>query len=176
MAARVRRGHPYPSHWCIHTSGLRDFGAALSLQGRESETLDFDQVLAVIKSFEQGNHAPGEVYEYSNSGYVLLGHIVERVSGKPLGAFLEENVFAPLGMRDTFIPESPSTVDPRLARAYSPNDAQDLVLDEPRHLTKGASDIHTTIADLQRWDENLLLRDGRWAAGRAAHDGNGHAQ
>ena len=44
---------------------------------------------------------PGERHQYSNSGYFLLGCIVEKVSGKPLGEYLKDTLFTPLGMKDT---------------------------------------------------------------------------
>ena len=45
---------------------------------------------------------PGERYSYSSPGYVLLAHIIERATGKPYGAFLDEEIFEPLGMAATF--------------------------------------------------------------------------
>ncbi len=45
----------------------------------------------------------GDKYEYNNGGYVLLSHIVERVSGKPYAQFIQERIFQPLEMRDSFI-------------------------------------------------------------------------
>lgn len=45
--------------------------------------------------------APGTAWRYSNSGYVLLGYLIERVSGEPYARFLHDNIFAPLGMKDT---------------------------------------------------------------------------
>ncbi|HEX6088144.1 MAG TPA: serine hydrolase, partial [Thermoanaerobaculia bacterium] len=58
---------------------------------------------------EPPKNAPGAIFRYSDVNYMLLGQIVERVSGQPLDTFAKQHVFAPLGMRDTTFKPSPST-------------------------------------------------------------------
>jgi putative pyoverdin transport system ATP-binding/permease protein len=65
--------------------------------------------------------APGERYEYSNFNYVILGHIIERVSGKSYETYMHEHIFAPLGMNCTYAPTQ-QTLNSRLepAKGYLP--------------------------------------------------------
>ncbi len=60
-----------------------------------------EEVLELISRQKELNFEPGEEYLYSNTGYLLLGEIVKRVSGKSLRAFADECIFAPLGMKKT---------------------------------------------------------------------------
>ncbi|HEX6126649.1 MAG TPA: serine hydrolase domain-containing protein, partial [Pyrinomonadaceae bacterium] len=64
---------------------------------------DYDDKLILKMLARQKNISfkPGSKYSYSNSGYVLLGMIVARVSGKSLRVFADENIFKPLGMKNT---------------------------------------------------------------------------
>ena len=62
---------------------------------------------------------PGEKWNYSNSGYVLLGYLIEKISGEPYAKFVQENIFAPLGMKDSGF-DSNKTIIPHRAYGYSP--------------------------------------------------------
>src|SRR5207253_10426100 len=63
---------------------------------------------------------PGERWSYSNSGYVLLGYLIEKISGESYAQFLQDNIFKPLGMVDSGY-DSNSTVIPNRASGYAPN-------------------------------------------------------
>ncbi len=65
-----------------------------------NDEVDLSELIATFKDYEL-EFAPGDEYRYSNSGYFLLGHIIEAVSGKTYPEFLQENIFEPLGMEDT---------------------------------------------------------------------------
>ena len=81
-----------------HTSGIPDVGDL----GIDHPGLTNAEVLKALATTSSSPPSkPGEKYRYSNTGYILLGLVVERVSGKPLGDFLEQRVFRPLGMRHT---------------------------------------------------------------------------
>src|SRR5215469_12668094 len=84
-----------------HTSGLRDFGPLLEIAGRAEESLDVAGSLKLLARQTALNFAPGAGYEYTNSDYLLLGAIVERVTGMTLAAYAEERLFAPLRMANT---------------------------------------------------------------------------
>src|SRR5262249_31401647 len=93
-----------------HTSGLPDYedlmNAAEKGQGQlwssERQIRD-EEVLRLLEKEKRGKFAPGSKWEYSNSGYVVLGLIVTKRSGKPFGAFLQERIFAPLQMEHTLV-------------------------------------------------------------------------
>lgn len=85
-----------------HTSGLRDFTEDPSIKTVEMQTLttgEFVQHIAGIRPLY--NFPPGTGWRYSNSGYYLLGAIIEKISGTPLATFLRENVFDKAGMTAT---------------------------------------------------------------------------
>lgn len=98
---------------------------------------------------------PGSKFAYSNSGYFLLGAIVEEVSGKPYEAFLREEVFGPLGMDDSGY-DRPEVVLAHRASGY------DLDADGPRNAAYldasqpySAGSLYSTVEDLARWDRAL---------------------
>ena len=93
-----------------HTSGLPDYedlmDAAEKAKGplwSPEKQIQDDEVLELLKKEKNGKFAPGTSWSYSNSGYVVLGIIVAKVSGKPYGEFLQERIFAPLKMNHTIV-------------------------------------------------------------------------
>jgi CubicO group peptidase (beta-lactamase class C family) len=102
---------------------------------------------------------PGEKWNYSNTGYVILGRLVEKVSGEPLGAFLRSHIFAPLGMN------SAADLD---GRGPAPGDALGYmrVADAPPRVaelpavgwTFGCGELAMTASDLARWDIGVIDR------------------
>lgn len=92
---------------------------------------------------------PGEFYSYSNSGYVLLGEIIEKVSGKPYNDFLNENIFAPAGMTDTEI-EYIEKNSGQWAKgyAYDTTSAVPFVEPEVYHMPFAAGGLRSTVLDL----------------------------
>jgi CubicO group peptidase (beta-lactamase class C family) len=85
-------------HLLSHTSGVKDYLGELS---RDFPNVTSAEQFARAVAREPLNFAPGEKWAYSNTGYVLLGMIVHKLSGKSYDAFLEERVFKPLGMKAT---------------------------------------------------------------------------
>jgi CubicO group peptidase (beta-lactamase class C family) len=85
-----------------HTSGLRDYLTLSSLAGNPPDYVITERaVLKMLARQQRLNFAPGVEHLYSNSGYVLLSIIVNRVAGHPLDQFARERIFMPLGMRNT---------------------------------------------------------------------------
>jgi CubicO group peptidase (beta-lactamase class C family) len=98
---------------------------------------------------------PGEKFHYSNSGYFLLGAIVEKLSGKSYEAFLKEAIFEPLGMKDTGYDHS-ETLIPGRASGYirageGLKNAEYLDMAQPY----AAGSLYSTAEDLARWDRSL---------------------
>jgi len=82
-------------HLLTHTSGLPPFKLFYEIDGEISDRID-----AVYKT--ELETEPGEKYVYSDIGFILLGKIVEKISGLPLDIFVKDNIFEPLGMMDTY--------------------------------------------------------------------------
>jgi CubicO group peptidase (beta-lactamase class C family) len=99
--------------------------------------------------------ALGEKYAYSNSGYYLLGLIVERASGKPYADFLRENIFAPLGMKQTGYDDPVRIIRNRAAGYARTSDG--LVNAAPISMSTAyaAGALYSTVEDLLLWDQAL---------------------
>lgn len=147
-------------HLLHHTSGLRDYFILLLLAGGHGDdVVTQEDALALVARQRALNFAPGTELTYSNTGYLLLGVIVERVSGKPLAEFARERIFAPLGMTHTRFLHGYGTLVPGRAPSYVGSAA-----DGYRHMTlgdsaDGAGGLVTTAGDLALWDRNFY--DGR---------------
>ena len=102
---------------------------------------------------------PGSKYSYSNTGFILLGRVVEKVSGESLGTFLTRRIFKPLGMEHTVY--EPDLSDPRLAKGYTTFalSAAESVAPEGKGWLGGAGGIYSTPTDLASW--NLALMNGQ---------------
>ena len=113
----------------------------------------------VLKTLSRQPHlefAPGSRFEYSNSGYEVLGQIVERVSGKRYAEFLKEKIFDPLGMQDTLVLDERKHSGPHLALAYRKRNAhwEDITY-SPENYEYGDGGVESTGNDLFKWDQAL---------------------
>ena len=142
-------------HLVHHTSGTRDFWELVDLAGmRPDDGYQVSDMLALTARQQGLNFPPGSAYRYSNTGYLLLGLIVQRVSGQTLRAFADSAIFRPLGMRDTRFLDDHNEVVPRRAVAYSPSGGKYRINVWNNDLV-GQGGIVTSLADLQKWDENF---------------------
>jgi CubicO group peptidase (beta-lactamase class C family) len=104
-----------------HTAGVRDIYGLMSLAGiRMEDVLPEAEAIGLITRQKELNFAPGTDYLYSNSGYLLLAQIVKRVTGKSLRQFAHEQIFAPLGMKNTHFHDEPYHILPNRVISYSP--------------------------------------------------------
>ncbi len=140
-----------------HISGLRDQWTLLALKGREPGTAvhSLEEVLDLISLQRDLNFPPGTRYLYSNTGYILLRVIVERVSGEPLGVFTHHNLFEPLGMTHTRWREDFAAVLPGRTTAYSTTPSGGFRLEMPFSNVFGSGGLLTTVGDLLKWNANL---------------------
>ncbi|MBP7706618.1 MAG: beta-lactamase family protein [Candidatus Aminicenantes bacterium] len=102
---------------------------------------------------------PGARYSYSNTGYLILGRVVEKVSGEPFGAFLDRRILKPLGMAHTVF--EPDPLGPGCARGHMSFwlGAPEIVPLEGRGWVAAAGALFSTPSDLVTWD--LALVDGK---------------
>jgi CubicO group peptidase (beta-lactamase class C family) len=143
-------------HLIHHTSGLREKWVLLQLAGwRGADLVTQKDVLDLVRRQKALNFKPGDEQSYSNTGYDLLAVIVERASGKPLREYARENLFDPLGMKDTRFSDDHTAIIPRRATGYSPKEGGGFAIDMPNVDTVGSGGVYTTVEDLARWDENF---------------------
>jgi CubicO group peptidase (beta-lactamase class C family) len=112
---------------------------------------------------------PGEKFKYSNSGYVLLTQIIETVAEQPYAEYLQANVFAPLGMKDTGY-EVPQTVISNLAQGYLFIGKETYLQASPLDMSipQGAGGLYSTAEDLSNWNRWLYVDEGSAVLSRTA--------
>lgn len=144
-------------HLLNHTSGLRDAFLILELSAPEDEYGDRNDVILKQLARQQSlNYKPGTESFYNNGGYVLAAIIVKRVSGQPLAAFADANIFTPLGMTSTRFQDDPSVVIPnRASNYYRQAGNWRFVPFGAQPGAVGNSGLSTTARDLLRWAGNL---------------------
>lgn len=141
-----------------HTSGLRDQWDLLHLAGwREDDLITDDDVLEITSRQRGLNFAPGDQNRYSNTGYTLLGVIVQRLTGMSLRQFAEERIFRPLGMIHTHFHNDHSEIVFGRTQAYEPREDGSLRVSIPVFDTTGATSLFTTVEDFFKWDQNFDL-------------------
>lgn len=134
-------------HLLSHTSGVPDYPAL----GIDHPGITNAEILAALRGVQAPVFPPGQKYEYSNSGYVLLGSIVERLSGRALPEFLATRIFTPLGMSSTFVLTSPADKTADVARGYDRKAGSD----DFEGMDTGDGGVYSTVNDLLRFDQAL---------------------
>ena len=76
------------------------------------------EAIGMLAQVPEPLFAPGEKWQYSNSGYVVLGQIVEKASGMSFPAFVKKNIFDPLGMTASLVADQSRPIIPRRAISY----------------------------------------------------------
>lgn len=99
--------------------------------------------------------APGSQYSYSNSGYVVLGRIIETVAGTTFEGFVEDNILAPLGMSDAGVLDLPANLALGYANSF---DLQPAATSDPS-VEYAAGGLYSTAEDLYRFDRALFSGD-----------------
>ena len=143
-----------------HTSGLHDY---LDLPADQfdrlvTQPISYDDLVARIARLPL-DFAPGSRWSYSNTGYLLLGKVIEVVSGEPYRAYLEQHILKPLDMTET----TTTAEEPRLANVAKGYRHVDGAI-EPAPIIDAswggaAGFLVTTVGDLAKWDAALM--DGR---------------
>ncbi|HEX6126654.1 MAG TPA: serine hydrolase [Pyrinomonadaceae bacterium] len=143
-------------HLLHHTSGIRDYGPLVRFAGLATDS-DYDEkfILKTLARQKNISFKPGSKYSYSNSGYFLLGVIVARVSGKSLRAFADENIFKPLGMKNTRFDDNRFEIVKNRAHGYMVGPGNSIRARSTLDTLVGDGGILTTVEDLYLWDQNF---------------------
>jgi D-alanyl-D-alanine carboxypeptidase len=138
-------------HLLSHTSGIKSY---TGLDGFQlTRHLTQSQFIKAIGK-EPMEFAPGESWKYCNTGFSLLGYIVENVSGKNYWDFMSERVFQPLGMNTT-TNRLPGLVIPNRASGYEQTNHMHINRDFDLTEVFAAGAIASTVLDLAKWDTAL---------------------
>jgi CubicO group peptidase (beta-lactamase class C family) len=139
-----------------HTSGLRDYIGLMYLSGISFDDSFTEEIgLNILARQNELNFAPGSEYLYSNSGYLTLAIIIRRVSGESIGTFAHKNIFAPLGMKNTFIYEDGAKVIKNRAIGYAKDGDEYKREHHFDFVVGGDGQVYTTVEDFFKWSENF---------------------
>lgn len=130
-----------------HTSGIPDYFRF----SRQRIGLKNSDIIALLKTYNKVDFLPGEEYSYSNSAYVILSEIIQKISQQSYQSFLKENIFDPLGMKGSFVYDT--DYSPIINRAVGFNKFRHL--DDYINLTTGDVGVFSTLDDLYLWDQAL---------------------
>ena len=145
-------------HLMRNSSGLRDMLELLRLGGADLGTPVTEAELDAAIARQTGlNFTPGSRFLYSNSGFRLLGRVVEQVSGQKLSTFLEERIFQPLGMTRTRHTPDLARPVPGLATGYLPDGAAGFTRAQHAFPLGGEGGLVSGIEDLALWARSLSV-------------------
>lgn len=141
-------------HLLTHTSGIQSY---TDMKGFEEKMLLDLEPIELINVFKNQpmEFAPGTKWNYNNSGYFLLGYIIEKISGKTYPQYVEENFFKPFGMTNSLY-GSDSKIIKNRASAYS-KDSTGFINSQAMSMTLpyAAGSIQSTVEDLFKWHQAI---------------------
>ncbi|WP_445384741.1 serine hydrolase domain-containing protein [Robiginitalea sp. IMCC44478] len=145
-------------HLLTHTSGIKDFTKMKSIMGIAHKDLSPKELVDFFKS-EPVDFAPGEQFKYNNSGYVVLGYIIELVSGETYEDFIEKHIFEKLGMENSRYANDREVIVNR-ASGYHKGFTNKMHVSLKIPYASGS--LMSTVDDMLIWQEalndNLLVR------------------
>lgn len=170
-----------------HTSGLRDIYVLRSLMGlTEKDYFTQEEFLDDIGRQKQLIFPTGQQWRYSNTGYLLLGMVVQRVTHETLAQYAREKIFAPLNMSDTFFADDATRIVRRRATGYYRRADGGYKRGVTLFEMVGDGGVVSTVHDLMLWDRDFydgkvwrpeikaaMLLPGRLADGQLAMAGDG---
>ena len=141
-------------HLLNHTSGIRDYLQLAHLKGlSENDWYSDEDVMKWLINQTDLNFKPGAEFIYSNSGYWLLGQIVEAASGMNMADYAKEKIFKPLGMNHTHFHNDHTTIVKNRASGYAPNGSGGYQISMTTLDMIGDGGIFTSIEDILIWDK-----------------------
>ncbi len=142
-------------HLLTHTSGIHSYTEKPDFLKNVTNTITTRQLIDSFKD-DPADFEPGKKWAYNNSGFLLLGYIVEKVSGQAYGDFLRTTFFEPLGMKDTGVHRKGLTLQHE-ALGYEWRAGKFArALDWDMSWAGGAGALYSTVGDLFRWNEGIF--------------------
>jgi len=137
-----------------HTSGIPDYTSSPDIAKLNRTGATPEQMIALVAN-KPLDFTPGTQWSYSNTGYILLGMIVEKVSGQSYADFLKSNILDPLGMKDSGYDKAREILKER-ATGYDITDGHIANADFiDMSVPFSAGGIYSTVEDMYRWSEAL---------------------
>ncbi|MCH6256506.1 serine hydrolase [Puniceicoccaceae bacterium K14] len=142
-------------HLLNHTSGIHSYTNERDFISGVTRPVAQERLINKIKNFEY-DFEPGVDWAYNNSGYFLIGYVIEKASGMPLGEFWKAALFEPLGMDDTGVYINGQVYENE-ALGYSLEDGNTTrALNWDMSHAGAAGNLYSTVYDLYLWNEALF--------------------
>lgn len=143
-------------HLLTHRSGIPNVNNLPGYSEQSKKRLTLPEIIQLFRD-QPLEFAPGARFQYSNSNYNLLAFVIEKVSGKSYGEFLQQNIFEPLAMKDTGNDDGSDELVANRASGYVPVGMRDL--ENAPYLNwsikTGNGSLYSTVDDLYKWDRAL---------------------
>ncbi|NIM16738.1 MAG: serine hydrolase, partial [Candidatus Aminicenantes bacterium] len=146
-------GHKITVHHLLtHTSGIKSYTGMPDFYPLMRKDMKVQELIDIFKN-QPMDFVPGERFLYNNSGYFLLGAVIEKVSGKTYEEFIDEKIFKPLGMKNSYY-GSHSRIIPNRASGYRKEENQFQNADYlSMTLPYAAGSLLSTVDDLYHWNQ-----------------------
>lgn len=143
------------SHLLSHTSGIQNYTENPTMNEWANVNVSPDEIFQRFSNKELQS-SPGTEYSYSNSNYVILGMVIEKITGKSYDSVIKEGIFDPLGMQDSDIEVAFRIVENR-STGYELDQSQSLIYSPFFNTTNAfaTGNITSTVSDLHLWDSAL---------------------
>ncbi len=143
-------------HLLTHHSGIPDYVGAIEAYAKEhNHDFEPEEIFEIILENieEEGlDFTPGEYFSYSNSNYLLLGMLIEELTGKPYQEYLKEKIYDPFQLVQTG--KGPNNISGSArAKGY---DQEMTVSEYPMQIAFSAGEIESTISDLEKWGDAMM--------------------
>ena len=137
-----------------HTSGIRSYTNMESFRSKARTDLEPMELINVFKD-EPMDFEPGSRYEYNNSAYIILGYIIEKLSGMSYEDYIEKNIFQKIGMTNSYYGSKEQMI-PNRASGYQPNEtgynnAEYLSMTLPY----AGGSLMSTVDDMLKWEQAI---------------------
>ncbi len=142
-------------HLLTHTSGITCYTHDPELMKNLTLDVTKDKLFEIVNSYPNLQFTPGEKWDYCNSGYVLLGRIVEEVSGQDYADFLKKRIFDPLQMRNTQINNNKAILSGRAAGYIWESDTLQNAKVMYTTWPFAAGNLISNVVDLAKWNQAL---------------------
>jgi len=142
-------------HLLTHTSGIPSFTGFADYRTRQSAPITPEKLVEWFRD-KPLESEPGTKWNYSNSGYALLGYLIEKISGQSYSDFLQQNIFTPLGMKDSGYDSNSAVIEHRAAGYTRSKDGPVNAGFINMTIPFSAGALYSTTEDLLRWEQGLF--------------------
>lgn len=142
-------------HVLTHTSGIPSLTSFPDFESHEAQAMTPEKLVEWFRD-KPLEFEPGTKWNYSNSGYILLGYLIEKISGQSYSDFVQQNIFTPLGMKDSGY-DSNSSIIVHRAAGYTPGKSGPVNAGFVHmSIPFSAGALYSTTEDLLRWEQGLF--------------------